>query len=353
MTAIPEPINTIQSKIDAYHESKTEPRRGYMGASGLGNPDARALWLGFRWAFEVQFPGRVLRLFRRGHREEETVIEDLTAIGCDIIETGDNQKRIDLGCHVRGHSDGIIQSGVPGAEKTPHLLEIKTMSKKKFDEFKKIGLEKANLTYWVQCHVYMEGLNLDRCLFYAVCKDDDRVHTERIKIDKNLAVKYIQRGQKIALTDRMPEPMSVDPTNWQIKWSDYYAVYFPKSATEDHWNKLKVQRESVDPLLSRICVNWRNDARTTVREDGTWFSEKYQSVIPPEHLKEHDPGHILHPDIMELAGWEMLDGLDDETALWQLPNGQKVANGAAAVGVYSSQHLLADPYACANAYRRD
>ena len=170
---IPEPINTIQAKIDAYHESKPEERRSYLGASGLGNPDARALWLNFRWVFEPKLEGRLIRLFRRGNREEETVVEDLTAIGCDVIETGFNQRSIDFGCHVKGHSDGIIQSGVPEAPKTPHLLEIKTASKKRFDAFVKDGLEKSNFTYWVQCHVSMQGLNLDRAFFYMVCKYDE------------------------------------------------------------------------------------------------------------------------------------------------------------------------------------
>lgn len=353
MTPIPEPINTLQYKIDTYHEEKREARRGYLGASGLGNPDQRALWLGFRWVFQTQFPGRVLRLFRRGHLEEETVVEDLTAIGCDVIETGFNQRSIDLGCHVKGHSDGIIQSGLPEAPKTPHLLEIKTMSKKKFDGFVKEGLEIANFTYWVQCHVYMHGLNLDRCLFYAVCKDDDRIHTERIKLKKDLAENYIKRGQEIALSDKMPAPLSIDATDWRLKWSDYYAAYFPQSATDEHWSKLKVQRESVDPLLARICVNFRNDAKTTVKPDGTFYSERYQSVIPFENQGDYDTGHVLHPDVMALVGWELADSLDDNTAIWKLPNGKKVANGAPRAGVYSSEHLLTDPYKCAGAYRRD
>ncbi len=198
----------------------------------------------------------------------------------------------------------------------------------------------------------MHGLGLDRALFYMVCKDDDRIATERIRVDTALAEKYIQRGHEIVLTDRMPEPVYLDPTYFEAKFSDYYAAYFPESATTQHWAKLKPQRESVDPLLARICVNFRNDARTTILEDGTFYSERYQSAIPFENQGDSDDGHVLHPDIMALAGWKMVDGLDENTAVYELPNGQRVANGKPSARVYSSEHLLTDPYKCAGSYER-
>ncbi len=62
--------NSISSLIDEYHESKTELPRPHMGVSGIGNECDRYLWLNFRWAATPKFTGRILRLSRRGHLEE-------------------------------------------------------------------------------------------------------------------------------------------------------------------------------------------------------------------------------------------------------------------------------------------
>jgi len=41
---------SIQELIDKSHESRQEPPRSHLGASMLGHPCDRWLWLSFRWA---------------------------------------------------------------------------------------------------------------------------------------------------------------------------------------------------------------------------------------------------------------------------------------------------------------
>ena len=130
---IPELDSTIQSLIDKYHESKPDEPRPHMGCSSLGHACDRWLWLSFRWAVKPKFSGRVLRLFRRGHNEESTIVGDLRAIGIDVRNTSAHQSRVDLGCHVSGSLDGVIESGLPEAPKKRHVVEFKTHSKKSFD----------------------------------------------------------------------------------------------------------------------------------------------------------------------------------------------------------------------------
>lgn len=355
MATIPQPINTTTAAINRAHEQRhaQEMPRPHMGVSQLGKPDEAELWLSFRWAFQPFIEGRVLRLFRRGHREEDMVVADLIAAGMNVRDTGKNQRTLDFGSHVKGSCDGVIMSGVPEATNTPHLLEIKTIGKSRFAQLQKDGLQKSNFTYWVQVHCYMHGTGLDRCLFVAVCKDDDRIYTERVKYDKDTAEKHIERGQRIATSDRMPEPLTADPTDWRMKFSPYYAAYYPQSASAEHWNRLIPQRESTDPLLARICVNYRTDATSTPRPDGTWYSDRWQAVIPEDAQHESDEGHILHPDLVGMAGWELLDGADEHTARYRLPTGETVLNGKPRVIdgeiVFSSEELLASPRACAAA----
>lgn len=351
---IPEPLHTTAAAINLAHEKRAaqEVPRPHMGISQLGKEDDRELWLSFRWAFKQHFDGRLLRLFRRGHLEEATVVDDLIAAGMDVRDTGGQQRNLDFGSHVKGSCDGIITRGVFEAPNTPHLLEIKTISKKRFEALQKQGLEKSNFLYWVQVHCYMHGTGLDRCLFLAVCKDNDEIYTERVKYNKAIAEKYITRGQRIALADRMPEPVYYDATDWRVKFSPYYAAYFPESAATEHYARLTPQRESTHPLLARICVNYRTDATSTPREDGTWYNERWQAEIPEKSQHLSDDGHVLHPDIMAFAGWQMLDGVDEFTARYRLPSGKTVLNGAPRMVdgeiVFTSNELLAAPELCAS-----
>lgn len=352
MSALPEPQHTLSAAIDAAHElhAAAEPMRRYLGASALGNPDDRDLWLTFRGVFRPAHSGRLLRLFRRGHLEELTAADDLRAAGLDLIHTGADQLRVPLGGHLGGHCDGVICSGVPEAPRTEHLWECKTHSRKSFDAVAKDGVRKSKPAHWVQMQCYMHGLHLTRALYYAVCKDDDRLYTERVEYDKAAAQAAIERGHRITTADRLPEPHYTDPTYYEAKWSPLYAVYWPASATADHWRRIKRVRDSVmGYALAYIHCNWRNDARTTARADGSWWTERYDCEIPADHLDCYDEdNHLLHPDVMALAGWEWLQDSSTETVFrYRLPTGETVANGAPAPGVYSSEELLTNPQACA------
>ena len=217
---IPDPDITITSLIDKHHESKLEEPRAHLGASTLGHHCERWLWLSFRWAVQEKFKGRILRLFRRGNNEEATIISDLRAAGIHVYGT---QTRVELGSHVSGSLDGVGK-GILGAPKTEHVLEFKTHSLKSFNDLEKNGVEKSKPMHFIQCQVYMHGTALKRALYVAVCKDDDRIYTERLEYDKEVATKAIARGQRIALTDRMPEPVSADPSWHQCKFCPAHGV---------------------------------------------------------------------------------------------------------------------------------
>ena len=91
---------------------------------------------------QPEFPGRILRLFRRGHQEEPNIIADLKAIGIEVRDL-QNQDRVDFGSHVSGSIDAIIDGGVPEAPKKPHIGEFKTHSLKSFNKLNAEGVQKA------------------------------------------------------------------------------------------------------------------------------------------------------------------------------------------------------------------
>jgi len=321
---IPESDHSIQSLIDKQHEAKNEPPRPHLGASTLGHVCDRWLWLSFRWAVQPEFPGRILRLFRRGHQEEVNIISDLRSIGVDVRKVS-SQHRVDFGSHVSGSLDAIIDKGVPEAPKSKHVAEFKTHSKKSFDALVKDGVEKSKPEHFVQMQVYMHGTGIDRALYLAVCKDDDRIHTERVKLDKEVAEKAIRRGHYIALSDSMPPPISEDASWYQCKFCDAHE-FCHQSKTTKH-------------------VNCRTCAMATPLSDSTWHCAKWDDTIPLEAQRTGCESHVLHPD---LVPWKRKDGPNEFTAVYEI-NGVNLANGdPSQEGVFSSRELLANAPACAS-----
>jgi hypothetical protein len=317
-------FDSIPTLIDEVHESRQERPRPHLGASMLGHKCDRWLWLSFRWAVVEKFSGRMLRLFRRGHNEEQQIINDLRAIGMDVRVPSSGQSRVEFGCHVSGSLDARIEKGVPGATKTPHIAEFKTHSLKSFNELNSKGVQAAKPMHWAQMQVYMLGTKLDRALYVAVCKDDDRIYTERVHFDKEAAQKFVDRGRRITLSDRMPEPMSVDPTWYECKYCLGHDMCFGSKTTKQ--------------------VNCRTCAHSSALSDDTWHCARWDDVIPVDAQHQGCESHVLHPD---LVPWERKDSADEWQAVYVI-NGKTLVNGEPGPGMYSSKELLANAEACAD-----
>ena len=123
-------------------KGESEPPRGYLGASILGKECDRELWYGFRWATTPEFSGRMYRLFQRGHDEELRVVSGLRDAGYEVVDAKPDGSQYGgelFGGHFGFHIDGVIR-GLPGDEKTWHLLEIKTHNERSYKAtVKKIG----------------------------------------------------------------------------------------------------------------------------------------------------------------------------------------------------------------------
>ena len=319
---IPEAENNIASLIDRHHESKSEPPRPHMGASQLGHPCDRWLWLSFRWAVVPTFPGRVLRIFRRGHAEEANIVSDLRAVGMDVRA---GQRQLKFSGHVAGTPDAIIETGVPEAPKTRHVAEFKTHNAKSFTKVERNGVRDAKPEHWSQMQVYMHGTGTERALYVAVCKDDDRIYTERVHYDAEAAAALLERGRRLSLADRMPEPLSADPSWYQCKFCPAHAFCHETRTTRE--------------------VNCRTCAHSTAKEDGSWRCERHDADgIPVEFQRAGCDSHVLHPD---LVPWQMKDSDWPWIAVYEI-DGKDVANGEGDARVYTSREILANPAMCAS-----
>lgn len=304
MTQIPEPLHTIPALIDKAHEAKAENPRPHMGASQIGHPCRRYLWLSFRWAVKPSFPGRILRLFRRGHHEEKWIVEDLRLAGITIndIDPETGRQYFFKDGHFGGSMDGIIESGVPEAPHKRHIFEAKTHSLKSFKDLAK-GVEKSKPIHYAQMQVYMQRNGIDRALYYAVCKDNDEIYTERVKLKANEAKALSDKAQDIIASDRMPEPLSADPTWFECKFCDAWDQCHGSKTTKH--------------------VNCRTCAHSTAQRDGIWHCARWDSEIPAvEFQRAGCDDHVIHPD---LVPWKIKGG-DEFSAVYEA-DGVEFRNG--------------------------
>lgn len=313
---IPEPNISIANLIDKKAEEGQEAPRPHLGASLLGHPCDRYLWLMFRWAVIEKFDGRILRLFQRGQREEAVIINLLRSIGIEVEERAE-QMRVDFGAHVSGSLDGIILGGVPEAPTKKHVLECKTHSLKSFNDLTSKGVKESKPMHWSQCQIYMNGAKIDRTLYVGVCKDNDHIYTERVRYDEAAAISLINRGTRITTSDRIPEPLSADPSWYQCKFCPCYDFCFNTHITKE--------------------INCRTCALSTARVNSTWTCMRYgEAEIPVEAQRTGCEGHVLHPD---LVPWKVSNSDEDFMAVYEI-EGKIIQNGAPDSQVYSSKELL-------------
>ena len=265
-------MHDIQEKIDAVFENMPNLPRAHIGPSQAGDPCDRRLWLCFRWAVDKTFPGRMLRLFKRGQDEEARVVSMLQAIGYDVREYGEDQRRVSFGGHVSGSIDGIIISPISA------ILEVKTHNVKSFDALEKQGVKASKPEHYIQMQCYMKATDINRALYVAVCKDDDRIYNETIEYNTDDAEHAIKRLRRISETEHIPEPISTDATWYQCRFCEAHEFCHGSHITRN--------------------VNCRTCAHSTPMLSGEWHCMRWKSKVPTDAQRDGCDAHTPHPDLV-------------------------------------------------------
>jgi len=213
---------TLEAIDAATLKTAEDGLRPHLGASLIGRPCDRALWYTFRWATRPSHEARILRLFARGHREEENLSALLRAAGITVMQVDPaTGRQFTFGSgHFGGSMDGACV-GVPGAPKSWQVLEYKTFSAKTFATLTAKGVQEAKPEHWAQMQCYMAWTGMERALYVAVCKDDDRLHLERIDADKEAARRLMERADSIVNAPTPPEGISTDPSWYECKFCEH------------------------------------------------------------------------------------------------------------------------------------
>ncbi len=318
MVALPNP--TIDA-IYCHYEQKAEkePPREYLGASIIGKECPREIWYSYRNVVSIKHLGRVLRLFETGHREEQRIIENLRAIGVEVLDrdpaTKEQWRYSLLDGQLSCGLDGVLL-GLPEAPKTWHLLECKTANKKSYDKIEKEGIAKAKPVYLSQVQLCMGMAELTRCLFVVQCKDDDRLYMERIEFDDKIFKALLLKAKRIIDAESPPDKISEKPDSFSCRFCDFANVC--------HNNK-------IPSAICRTCVHWSPAGCSQGHE-----------------IKPNCPEHIYIPGLLE--GWaEPQDGDPTWVRYKQFVNVASSGFPASDLPHYSSQELQhCDPAAIGN-----
>ncbi len=177
----------------------------------LGGLCLLQIWLSWHWASNTQKVAKILRKFGRGHAAEERYKEYLKLAGLIVSDvdsrTGKQFSFKAAGCgFLAGSIDGVI-SGLPELDEGEWALwEFKSMGNATFNTLKKQGLEKANIKYWTQCHLYMHHAQLNWCAFMAEHCDTQEIYFELFEVDHDLAKLELDKGKRILQLWHEPVP---------------------------------------------------------------------------------------------------------------------------------------------------
>lgn len=308
---------------DKLEKTQEDGRRNHLGASLIGRKCRRELWYSFRWATDVKHSGRMVRLFNRGHREEERFVEWLRAVGVEhfpfapptyvLAYHGDsgsytimskdewNQRAEGLGMlddvtemvshehaarlqglvipeprqirisdvdgHFGGSGDGVGRyfPGVAQMLGVAHdewgLTEFKTHGRKSFEKLLAEKVRSAKPEHWAQMQTYMLKLKLRFALYMAICKDTDRLYCEYVLVEPLAGQTYIQKAAEVVYSGLPPKKIGQTEAWFECKFCDHIGT---------------CHRGEPMAKSCRTCVN------VQPVQDGRWYCGAYKMLIPKE-----------------------------------------------------------------------
>lgn len=327
MVALPRPISPTVQAIYASYEARPSRRSRRLGASSIGRPCERQLWYSFRWCYSEQFEGRMLRLFKRGHREEDVFIRELRGIGLEVHgldpRTGQQFEYTAVGGHLVAKIDGAA-IGVLEAPKTWHNVGFKTINAKGHGELVAKGVQKAKPEHYAQNQIEMRMAGLTRTLYLSACKDNDELYGERIREDKQAGADLEAKAERIVRAPTPRPKLSDNPAWFQCKFCPAQAV---------------CHGGQVPDVNCRTCVH----ATPEMYGNARWSCALHKRDLPVAEQETGCEAHRYIPALLTFA--EAVDA--DPAANWieyETTDGRRFRNGDPAAGCYPSAELAAaDP----------
>lgn len=252
----------IKTEIDDWCASHYDDgHRNHMGASVMGTPCDRRLYLGFRWCGRETFSGRMQRLFQVGHLAEPRFIEYLEAIGFTVYQHDTNGKQFRVS-GVNGHYGGSCD-GVATRGDLTFLLEFKTNGTGAgFDGVAKKGVKDAKPEHWVQDCIYGFKMGLKYGLYLIENKNDSDITIEVMELDWSIGEREEIRAGRV-INGALPAKFASSPAHSVCKYCPMSGICHRGEAIEKN---------------CRSCIH------SKPVEEAQWFCGHWGAVIPKEAI---------------------------------------------------------------------
>jgi hypothetical protein len=264
MAQLPKHLTALADMIyNAYRNRESgELYLTRIGASSIGDECARSIWYDWRGAYIDVPEGRMLRLFQTGHIQEARVVQDLKDAGLQVWEVDPETNKQWTYTAARGHfvckTDGVTK-GVPSAEKTPHVLEIKSTNVSGFKELEKRGVKVAKPEHYWQMQSGMGLSGIHRALYLAICKDNEQYYIERVEFDPECFAEIEGKLNGLITIMSPPPRLAEKEGDWRCKFCN---------AKDVCWG--------YKPILK----NCRTCQYAEVADKGEWVCSRSDEVIP-------------------------------------------------------------------------
>lgn len=234
-------------------------------------PCDRAMWFEFRHVLETPFDAQTLRTFDIGHALEDCMVKWLETAGIKVAKREAELKN-DWGRYF-SRIDGLLAY----PDGTFRLLEMKTAKDARFKQMAKNGIP-AN--YYTQVQMYMHyspqlsrnGNRLTKCLFMVANKNDSDILFLDIDYDETYAKEQLEKIHELMCSDELPEANR----SFECRFCDYQGL---------------CEGQQLPDIHCRTCANVSVPI----------------GVFECPHGDSLCGNHLIHPQLMELAGYKMVD----------------------------------------------
>ena len=252
--------------------------RKHIGASVIGRECDRQLWYSFRWVQLPAVTSRIGRLFKRGHREEDVMLDTLEAAGFTLWRHAQNNPNEQIRAkgmppHTGGSLDAVMALPYELAQLYGNHVpvECKTHAAKYFNQLVKHGVVAKHYTHWAQGNIYATSFGMTHFLYMAECKDDDRLYFEFCKAEPAIAAIHKEKARRISMSN-VAHAVDKAPS-FRCRMCEYQEICKegkPASAINcrscgystaeaDGTFKCHVKQLTIDDDLMRTgCNNWRS-----------------------------------------------------------------------------------------------
>lgn len=195
----------LKELIDTAIEKEASSRQSNsLSPSMLNHPCQRHIFYQFRWASNPsKHKAKMLRIFNRGHRDEQQLIKWLKLANIDIKHKKNNGNQIGYNIynsHIKGFIDGLIT-----IDNKQYILECKSINDATYTTIETSKLKDGNKEHYLQIQLYMHFMKIYDAIYIAINKNNDELYVEHIKYNEVDILSIIELIANLLFTQNIPE----------------------------------------------------------------------------------------------------------------------------------------------------